>query len=134
MAPRATRQCRPFFGGGGGPGSSVGVRLRSGGGCVSAGDSEYSRVLLKLSGEALLGSESSGIDTHRIRDVADEVAEAAATGVQMAVVVGGGNGFRGVAGSAGGMRRAAADHIGISGTVLNAMALQDALEKRGVQT
>jgi len=101
---------------------------------VSAGDSEYSRVLLKLSGEALLGSESSGIDTHRIRDVADEVAEAAATGVQMAVVVGGGNIFRGVAGSASGMDRAAADYMGMIATVLNAMALQDALEKRGVQT
>lgn len=95
---------------------------------------EYGRVLLKLSGEALLGSESYGIDTERISDVANQLNEAAAMGVEIAVVVGGGNIFRGVAGSAKGMDRASADYMGMIATVLNAMALQDALEKLEVQT
>lgn len=95
---------------------------------------EYGRVLLKLSGEALLGSESYGIDTERISDVANQLNEAAAMGAEIAVVVGGGNIFRGVAGSAKGMDRASADYMGMIATVLNAMALQDALEKLEVQT
>jgi uridylate kinase len=94
----------------------------------------YSRVLLKLSGEALVGDGSYGIDTTRMRGVAEEIRDAVNLGVQVAVVVGAGNIFRGVAGSAQGMDRATADYMGMVATVINAMALQDALEKVGVHS
>lgn len=94
----------------------------------------YRRVLLKLSGEALLGEQSFGIDVKVARSVAEEVKQAHELGVQIAIVVGGGNIFRGVSVSAGNMDRAAADYIGMLATVMNAVVLQDALEKTGIQT
>src|SRR5947208_3993483 len=96
--------------------------------------SAYHRVLLKLSGEALLGEQSFGIDVNVARSVAEEIKEAHQLGIQIAVVVGGGNIFRGVSASAGNMDRASADYIGMLATVMNAVVLQDALEKVGIQT
>jgi uridylate kinase len=94
----------------------------------------YQRVLLKLSGEALMGDLGYGIDPTIVQAIAQEVLEVVATGVQVAIVVGGGNIFRGVKASAKGMDRATADYMGMIATVMNAMALQDALEQKGVQT
>ncbi|MBC7246571.1 MAG: UMP kinase [Actinobacteria bacterium] len=94
----------------------------------------YRRVLIKLSGEAFMGAREYGIDPDTVNSIADELAEANRMGVQLAVVVGGGNIFRGVAASARGMDRAAADYVGMLATVMNSLALQDALEKRGVFT
>src|ERR1051326_3041015 len=96
--------------------------------------SAYHRVLLKLSGEALLGEQSFGIDVNVARSVAEEIKQAHQLGIQIAVVVGGGNIFRGVSASAGKMDRAAADYIGMLATVMNAVVLQDALEKIGIHT
>lgn len=92
----------------------------------------YDRVLLKLSGEALAGDVGYGIDPKVVDDLADQIAEIVRAGVQMAVVVGGGNIFRGLAGSAEGMDRAQADYIGMLATVMNALALQDSFERHGV--
>lgn len=94
----------------------------------------YQRVLLKLSGEALMGDLAYGIDPTVVQDIAEEVAEIAAKGIQVAIVVGGGNIFRGVKGAAAGMDRATADYIGMIATVMNAMTLQDSLEQIGVPT
>jgi uridylate kinase len=94
----------------------------------------YQRVLLKLSGEALMGSLSYGIDPAVVQSIAQEIAGIVADGVQVAIVVGGGNIFRGVKGAAAGMDRATADYIGMIATVMNAMTLQDSLEQIGVQT
>jgi uridylate kinase len=94
----------------------------------------YRRIVLKLSGEALAGSLGYGIDPHVLQRIATEIREVVALGVQVAVVIGGGNIFRGVAASAGGMERATADYMGMLATVINALALQDALEKAGMQT
>jgi uridylate kinase len=94
----------------------------------------YKRVLIKLSGEAFMGSKEYGIDPDTVNAIADELAEVHRLGVQLAIVVGGGNIFRGVAASAKGMDRAAADYVGMLATVMNSLALQDALEKRGVFT
>ena len=94
----------------------------------------YRRILLKLSGEALMGDLSYGIDPAVVNGIAEEVSEIAATGVQIAIVVGGGNIFRGVKGAAAGMERATADYIGMIATVMNAMTLQDALEHLAVPT
>jgi uridylate kinase len=94
----------------------------------------YQRVLLKLSGEALMGDLPYGIDPTIVQDIAQEVAEVAANGVQIAIVVGGGNIFRGIKGAAAGMERATADYIGMIATVMNAMTLQDSLERTGVPT
>ena len=95
---------------------------------------KYGRILLKLSGEVLAGEGSFGIDASRVAALASEVAEVARTGVQIGLVVGGGNFFRGVAAAAQNMDRVAADHMGMLATVINALALQDALEKAGVPT
>src|SRR5438477_6914283 len=95
---------------------------------------QYSRILLKLSGEVLAGEERFGIDAERVKSLAAEVAEVAKTGVQVGVVVGGGNFFRGVAGAARKMDRVTADHMGMLATVINALALQDALEHMGTHT
>jgi uridylate kinase len=95
---------------------------------------QYGRILLKLSGEVLAGEGSFGIDASRVAALASEVAEVARTGVQIGLVVGGGNFFRGVAAAAQNMDRVAADHMGMLATVINALALQDALEKQGVPT
>ncbi len=94
----------------------------------------YDRILLKISGEALAGNKSYGIDTETIQEIARQVSEALATGIQMGIVIGGGNIFRGVAASAQGMDRASSDYMGMLATCINALALQDALEKFGVKT
>jgi uridylate kinase len=94
----------------------------------------YQRVLLKLSGEVLAGPAGFGIDTDKIQAVAAEIAEVAKTGVQIGLVVGGGNFFRGVAAAARKMDRVTGDHMGMLATVINALALQDALEQQGVPT
>jgi uridylate kinase len=94
----------------------------------------YKRVLLKLSGEALMGEQKFGIDPAIASQIASEVAEIQSIGVQTAVVIGGGNIFRGVAASAKGMDRATADYMGMLATVINGLALQDAMEHQGVNT
>ncbi len=94
----------------------------------------YKRILLKISGEALMGDKGYGIDPVVINTVANEIKEVYKLGTQIAVVIGGGNIFRGLVASASGMERASADYMGMLATVLNALALQDALEKRGVLT
>ena len=94
----------------------------------------FQRVLLKLSGEALVGDLEYGISPEVVRKVAGEVMEVRALGVEVAIVIGGGNIYRGVAASAGGMDRASADHMGMLATVINSLALQDALEKAGTFT
>lgn len=95
---------------------------------------KFNRVLLKLSGEALSGKQGTGINTLVIKQIAEDVAEAYRSGVQVGLVIGGGNIFRGVAASAEGMDRASSDYMGMLATVINALALQDALEKEGVPT
>jgi uridylate kinase len=94
----------------------------------------YRRVVLKLSGEALAGRQGYGIDPETLGRIADEIREVVEMGVQIAVVIGGGNIYRGIAASAGGMDRATGDYMGMLATVINAMALQDAIEKAGVPT
>jgi uridylate kinase len=95
---------------------------------------KYNRVLLKLSGEALMGDESFGISPDMIKYVAEEVRSIFDLGVQLAIVVGGGNIFRGVSAASYGMDRVSADRMGMLATVINSLALQDALEGRGIQT
>jgi uridylate kinase len=94
----------------------------------------FQRILLKLSGEALMGPGKGGIDTATLQQISREVRDVAALGVQVGIVIGGGNIFRGIAGSTAGMDRANADYMGMLATVINALALQDALEKLGVFT
>jgi len=94
----------------------------------------YRRVLLKISGEALIGEQSFGIDINVARSVAEEIKQVHNLGIEVAVVVGGGNIFRGLSKSAGDMDRSSADYIGMLATVMNAVVLQDALEKIGIQT
>jgi uridylate kinase len=94
----------------------------------------YRRVLLKISGEALAGKQGYGIDPETIGGIAEEIREVIDMGVQLAVVIGGGNIFRGLAASAGGMDRATGDYMGMLATVINALALQNAVEKAGVPT
>jgi uridylate kinase len=94
----------------------------------------YQRVLLKLSGEALMGNLGYGIDPSIVQEIAQEVADVVNSGIQVAIVVGGGNIFRGVKAAAGGMDRATADYVGMIATVMNAITLQDALEQKGVPT
>lgn len=96
--------------------------------------SKYGRVLLKLSGEALAGDADFGIDPTRVTRIAGEISKVARGGTQIAIVVGAGNIFRGVSGAASGMDRATADYMGMIATVLNALALQDQLEKEGLAT
>ena len=94
----------------------------------------FQRILLKLSGEALLGKEDYGIDPEIIHRIAVEITDVTKLGIQVAVVIGGGNIFRGLAASASGMERASADYMGMLATVMNALALQNALERVGVIT
>ena len=101
---------------------------------TSGGAPAYRRILLKISGEALMGEQNYGIDVQVARNVAEEIKAVQALGVQIAVVVGGGNIFRGVSKSAGDMDRSSADYIGMLATVMNAVVLQDALEKVDVKT
>jgi uridylate kinase len=95
---------------------------------------KYRRILLKLSGEALMGSSSYGIDPTTLSQIADELIDVHSLGVEVALVLGGGNIFRGVAASSRGMDRAHADYMGMLATVINSLALQDALESRGSRT
>jgi uridylate kinase len=94
----------------------------------------YHRILLKLPGEALLGEGKQGIDPAVLAGLSDEVSAVHALGVEVAIVIGGGNIYRGVEASSAGMDRVAADHMGMLATLINSLALQDALEKRGVHT
>lgn len=94
----------------------------------------YSRVLLKLSGEAFMGDKAYGIDPAVLERIALEVREVIESGVQLALVIGGGNIFRGISGASAGMDRASADYMGMLATVMNSLALQDQLEKHGVYT
>ena len=100
----------------------------------SRGSLRYQRVLLKLSGEALMGDQSFGISPSVVSRIADELASAVEAGVELGIVIGGGNIFRGVAGSKLGMDRVSADHIGMLATVMNSLALQDFLLSRGIET
>ncbi|MBS1239138.1 MAG: uridylate kinase, partial [Deltaproteobacteria bacterium] len=95
---------------------------------------QYKRVVVKISGEALMGDQEFGISSDMIRYVAEEIRSIVEIGVQCAIVVGGGNIFRGIAASSYGMDRTSADHMGMLATVINSLALQDALEKQGIQT
>ncbi|HOG68224.1 MAG TPA: UMP kinase, partial [Fibrobacteraceae bacterium] len=94
----------------------------------------FSRVLLKLSGEALAGTKGHGIDSEILTTMAREIAAVLKSGVQVALVIGGGNLVRGISASAGGMNRAAGDAMGMLGTVMNGIAMQDALDKQGVNS
>jgi len=95
---------------------------------------QYKRIVLKLSGEALMGDQSFGISAEMIQYVADEIRSVCDLGVEVAVVVGGGNIFRGIAAGSYGMDRTPADHMGMLATVINSLALQDILEKKGLET
>jgi uridylate kinase len=95
---------------------------------------QFKRVLLKLSGEVLAGGAGFGIDAERVRLLAEEIAEVARIGVQLGLVIGGGNFFRGVAAAARNMDRVAADSMGMLATIINCLAMQDALEKQGIPT
>jgi len=95
---------------------------------------KYKRILLKLSGEALMGDKQFGIDNNRINQYAEEIKAAAEKGIEVGVVIGGGNIFRGIQAEEGGMDRVQGDYMGMLATVINSMALQAALEKMGVQT
>jgi uridylate kinase len=94
----------------------------------------YGRILLKISGEALAGSQASGLNPERVRALASEVADVARQRVQIGLVLGGGNIFRGVAAAANNMDRVTGDHMGMLATVINALAFQDALEQQGIPT
>ena len=100
----------------------------------SSSEPSYRRILLKLSGEALMGDQTYGVDPAVANRIAQDVAEIQSLGVQTSIVIGGGNIFRGLAASARGMDRSTGDYMGMLATVINALALQDALEKHGVQT
>jgi len=95
---------------------------------------KYKRVLIKLSGEAMMGEMGFGIDPNVVLNVADEIAEVHALGVELGIVIGGGNIFRGIRAKAIDMDRVTADHMGMLATVINSLALQDSLEKRGLET
>jgi len=97
-------------------------------------DYKFQRVLLKVSGEALMGDQSYGIDVSMTEKIAKEVKQAHDNGLQIALVIGGGNIFRGLSAAAGGIERTTADYMGMLATVMNALAMQSALEQQGVQT
>lgn len=99
-----------------------------------AGTPKYKRVLLKISGEALMGGRDYGLDPDTVQRVAKDVSDVRDLGVEVCLVVGGGNIFRGISGAATGMERATADYMGMLATVINSLAMQGALEKLGVQT
>src|SRR5690242_7331237 len=120
------------------------VLARGSGGCLSSPacrdgpimshPASYKRVMLKVAGEALMGDGDYGLDTHTCRRIAEDVKGVVDLGVQICLVIGGGNIFRGMAGAAAGMDRAQADYMGMLATVMNALAMQNALEQIGVQT
>ncbi|MGY9106711.1 MAG: amino acid kinase family protein, partial [Alphaproteobacteria bacterium] len=101
---------------------------------MNVGKSKYNRVLLKISGEALMADRDFGLDTAMVERVAQEIKSVNDRGVQVCLVIGGGNIFRGVSGAAGGMERASADYMGMLATVINSLAVQSNLEKLGVNT
>ncbi|MGE5540088.1 MAG: UMP kinase [Gemmatimonas sp.] len=101
---------------------------------TDAGRPRYSRILLKLSGEALMGPGEYGLDPGTVNRLADEISSVIKTGVQVSLVIGGGNIFRGVSGAAAGMERASADYMGMLATVINSLAVQNALEKLDIPT
>ena len=98
------------------------------------GTPKYKRVLLKLSGESLMGDQSYGIDSQRLNEYADEIMAVSETGVQVAIVIGGGNIYRGIQAAANGIDRVQGDHMGMLATVINSLALQSALEAKGKNT
>ena len=116
------------------PAGAAAGSVQSGPTAVAGDKPHYRRILLKLSGEALLGTRQYGVDPNFCAFIAAQVSEVHRAGVQIGIVVGGGNIFRGMAAAAKGMDRATGDYIGMLATVMNALALQDALEKAGVQT
>ena len=95
---------------------------------------KYKRILLKLSGEALMGNRQYGIDPERLSEYAEDVKQIIDLGVEVAIVIGGGNIFRGVAGASNGMDRVQGDHMGMLATCINGLALQSALEAEGIYT
>ena len=95
---------------------------------------QYKRILLKISGESLMGDDTYGIDVETVDRIASEISQASNLGIQLCLVIGGGNIFRGLAGSAKGMDRTSADYMGMLATVMNALAMQNSLERIGVQT
>ena len=95
---------------------------------------QYKRILLKLSGEALMGERQYGIDPQRLKEYAKDLKEVVNLGVELAIVIGGGNIFRGVAGASNGMDRVQGDHMGMLATCINGLALQSALEDEGIHT
>ncbi len=95
---------------------------------------QFNRILLKLSGEALMGDQQHGIDPDRLKQFASEIVDAAGTGTEIAIVIGGGNIFRGLSGAAEGMDRVQGDYMGMMATVINSLALQAELEKQGAET
>ncbi len=101
---------------------------------ASAAELKYKRILLKVSGEVLMGDQGFGIDMNTVKAVAEEIAEVARQGVELCLVIGGGNIFRGLSKAAVGMERSSADYMGMLATVMNALAMQNALEKLGVDT
>ena len=101
---------------------------------TSPSELKYKRILLKVSGEVLMGDQGFGIDMNTVQAVAEEIAEVARTGVQLCLVIGGGNIFRGLSKAAVGMERSSADYMGMLATVMNALAMQNALEKLGIDT
>src|SRR6187431_3057364 len=101
---------------------------------MTDGRPKFKRILLKLSGEALMGGRRTGIDAETLASIADELGEVAQMNVQVAIVIGGGNIFRGVTAATSGIDRVAGDHMGMLATVINGIALQDALERRSVPT
>jgi uridylate kinase len=110
------------------------LRSRESAASAAESPSVFHRVLLKLSGEALMGDKEHGLDPQRIAALADEIVAIQKTGVELAIVVGAGNIYRGIEAAAEGMDRATADYAGMLATLLNALALQDALERRGAHT
>ena len=94
----------------------------------------YKRILLKLSGESLMGEKQYGIDSKRLKEYAQEIKEVVNTGIEVAIVIGGGNIFRGLSGASDGMDRVQGDHMGMLATVINGLALQGAFENEGIQT
>ncbi|WP_190811085.1 UMP kinase [Flagellimonas sp. S3867] len=95
---------------------------------------QYKRILLKLSGEALMGEQQYGIDAHRLSEYAEDIKAVIEKGIEVAIVIGGGNIFRGLSGASQGMDRVQGDHMGMLATVINGLALQSALELQGVET
>jgi len=102
--------------------------------CLKQQSMQYKRILLKLSGEALMGKKEYGIDNKRLEEYAEEIKEVVEKGIEVAIVIGGGNIFRGLTGAASGMDRVQGDHMGMLATVINGLALQSALELKDVQT